>query len=262
VITINFEDFIKDNNKYKDKKISLCIGVFDGIHKGHQEILKKVINNNLFSVLVTFNINPKMESGRRGSEKPLLTKELQTKIFEEMGFDLEVIIDFSEKISTLSADEFLQKLCKNLNIIELVVGEDFQLGNPKKSLRSFELQESLNQISSKTKVVITKAILDSDNKVISSTRIRQLIKSGKLNVVQDLLGREYLLDLGSTPSQVSGNSLLFKIEDVKQLVPKKGSFTAFWVEEKIKASVEIEAEVMKISPYQKDSIKNYILAIS
>lgn len=260
--TIDFEDFIKENNEYIDKEISLCIGVFDGIHKGHQEILNKVVNSKLYSVLLTFSTNPKMISGRRKGEKPLLTKELRTKIFEEMGFDLEVIIDFSKKISKLSASEFLKKLCKNLNIKELVVGEDFQLGNPKDSLKSFELQENLNRYSCKTKVVITNAILDSDNKVISSTRIRQLIKLGKMDVVQNLLSREYLLDLGLTPSQVFGNSLLFKIEDVKQLLPNKGSFTGFWVEEKLEAQVDIDAEVIKISPYPKNSIKNYILALS
>ncbi|MGD1823507.1 MAG: hypothetical protein ACPKM0_12205 [Pleomorphochaeta sp.] len=260
--TIDLEDFIKIDNDYKDKKISLCIGVFDGIHLGHQEILNKVTKNDFFSVVITFNRNPKMQSGRRVDEKPLLTKELQSMTFEKMGFDLEVIIDFSRKISKLSADEFLQILCKNLDIYELVVGEDFQLGNPKKSLRSFELQENINRYSSKTKVVITKAIIDSDNKVISSTRIRQLIKLGKMDVVQILLGREYLLDLGSTPSQVFGNSLLIKTENIKQLIPNKGSFIGFWVEEKLKATVEIEAEVIKISPFPKSSDKFNILALS
>lgn len=260
--TIDFEDFIKENNGYEDKKVSLCIGVFDGIHLGHQKILNKVINNNYFSVVITFNKNPKMKSGRRNNEKPLLTKELQTKLFSEMGFDLEVIIDFSKKISTLSADEFLQKLCKNLQIFELVVGEDFQLGNPKASKRADELQESLSNYSSNTKVVITNAVLDNTNEVISSSRIRQLIKKGKMDVVHNLLGREYLLDLGSTPSQVFGNSLLIKTEDVKQLIPKKGSFTGFWDDEILFASIKIEAEVISISPCPNPSVKNYILAIS
>ena len=260
--TIDFEDLVKDNNNYSKKKISLCIGVFDGIHLGHQRILNRVINNNYFSIVITFNKNPKMHSGRKVDEKPLLTKELKSEIFEKMGFDLEVIIDFSTEISKLSADEFMQKLCKNLDIKELVVGEDFQLGNPRASKNAFELQDNLNLYSCETKVVITPAVVDSLNMVISSTRIRQLIKLGKMDVVHNLLGREYLLDLGSTPSQTFGDSLLFKTENVKQLLPCNGSFTGCWFEEDLLASIDIDDKVIRISPKPKFSVKNYILAIS
>lgn len=258
--TITFEDFVKEDNLYKNEEIALCIGVFDGIHIGHQQILNKVIDSKLFPVVITFDTNPKMKSGRRKIEKPLLTEKLKSYYFEKMGFQLNVIIDFSKKISRLSADEFLQILCKNLKIRKIIVGEDFQLGNPKAALNANELQEHLIPYSEKTKVVITKAIVDKDNEVISSSRIRQLIKNGKMDVVQGLLGREYRLDLGLTPSQYFGDSLLFKAEDVKQLLPSNGSFTGFWVEENLIASIKIEAEVITISPYPNSSAKNLTLA--
>jgi len=259
--TILFDDFVKENNEFKDKKIALCIVVFDGLHIGHQEILNKVLDNDLYSVVMTFNINPKMKSGRRKKEKPLITKELKTLLFEKKGFDLQVIIDFSQKISRLTADEFLHILCKNLQIKKLVVGEDFQLGNPKASLKAFELQEHLSSYSKDTKVVITKAIVDENNRVISSSRIRQLIKMGKMDVVQNLLGREYLLDLGLTPSQFSGNSMFINTKDVNQLLPCCGKFTVHWIDEDILLNLVIEQEVLIISPISKAFVKKKILVI-
>jgi riboflavin kinase/FMN adenylyltransferase len=259
--TILLEDFIKDNNEYSHKNIALCIGVFDGLHLGHQEILNKVLDSQLYSVVMTFNTNPKMASGRKQKEKPLLTSNLKTRLLDKMGFDLQVIIDFSEKISKLSADEFLYLLCKNLTINKLIVGEDFQLGNPKASIKARKLQEHLSSYSKETKVVITKAIIDKDDGVISSSRIRQLVKKGKMNVVHDLLGREYLLDLGLTPSQFSGSSMLIKAEDVKQLLPCNGKFTGFWVQENLKTSIEVKNNVLYITPYPNSSAQNKTLAI-
>ncbi len=260
--TILLDEFIKENNEYLNKDIALCIGVFDGIHLGHQQILEKVVHSELYSVVMTFNSNPKMKSGRKTFEKPLITNNLKTRIFSEMGFDLQVIIDFSREISKLTADEFLQTLCRNLNIKKLIVGEDFQLGNPRASLKAFELQEHLSSYSSETMVVITKAIVSNDNKVISSSRIRHLINKGKMDVVHSLLGREYLLDLGVTPSQFSGSSLLIDADKVKQLLPCCGTFTGFWVEGNLLASIVLEAKMLKITPYPPSSAKNMILAIS
>lgn len=260
--TIFFQDFTKDDNEYKNLEIALCIGVFDGIHLGHQEILNKVVNNSLYSVVITFNSNPKMKTGRREHVKPLLSENLKTQLFEKMGFDLQVIIDFSEKISKLTADEFLQMLCKNLTIKKLIVGEDFQLGNPKACLHAFELQGHLRHYSEETEVVITNAIVDKDNKVISSSRIRQLIKKGKMDVVHNLLGREYLLDLGLTPAQFSGSSMLIKSDDVNQLLPCSGSFTGLWVESNSFAEIKIVKDVIEINPHPKSSDKKMTLAIA
>ncbi len=259
--TILLQDFIKDQTEYSHENIALCIGVFDGLHLGHQEILNKVLDSKLYSVVMTFNTNPKMASGRKQKDKPLLTNNLKTRLLDKMGFDLQVIIDFSEKISKLTADEFLYLLCKNLTINKLIVGEDFQLGNPKASIKASRLQEHLSSYSKETKVVITKAIIDQDDRVISSSRIRQLVKKGKMNVVHDLLGREYLLDLGLTPSQFSGSSMLIKAEDVKQLLPVNGVFTGFWVEEDLKTSIEVKNNVLYITPYPKSSAQNKTLAI-
>lgn len=260
--TILLDDFTADNNEYSNKNIALCIGVFDGIHLGHLDIINKVVDSSMFSVVLTFSSNPKMASGRKKFQKPLLTENLKTKIFKELGFDLQVIIDFSTKISRLTGDEFLQILCKNLTIKQLIVGEDFQLGNPKASLKAFQLQDHLSSYSRDTEVVITNSIVDKDDIVISSSRIRQLVKQGKMNVVHKLLGREYLLDLGLTPSQFSGNSLLIKADDVKQLLPSSGNFTGFWVEDKKLVSINLEAKMLTVTPCPNKSAKNMILAIA
>lgn len=244
--TVVFSKWIIDPIKL-DKNVSLCIGVFDGVHLGHQKILKQCVKESQYPVIMTFDKNPKMAVGKQKKVKALNTREQRDILFEKMGFKLQVIIDFSPEIRNLSADEFLTLLYKKIKLEKLVVGEDFKLGSLKGQAGPKEINKIMNRFQQGAKVVIIKPVLNTDGQIISSSLLRKLIIEGKFDVVQILLGNPYQLDLGFTPSQSFGGGLLIKKEDLKQLVPKQGVFDGFWGETNQLVSIEIDKDSVKIS---------------
>jgi riboflavin kinase/FMN adenylyltransferase len=245
--TVIFSEWIKTPSIIKEN-VSLCIGVFDGVHLGHQKILKRCVKESKYPVIMTFDKNPKMAVGKQKKVKSLNTQEQRYTLFEKMGFKLQVIIDFSPEIRNLSADEFISLLYKKIQIEKLVVGEDFKLGSLKGQAGPQGIEKIMNQYQQGAKVVVIKPVYDTDGKIISSSLLRKLIIEGKFGVVQILLGSSYQLDLGFTPSQSFGGELLIKKEDLKQLVPKQGIYDGLWSESNQKTSIIIDENMVKIIP--------------
>ena len=256
--TVIFSEWIKSPTVVLEKA-SLCIGVFDGVHLGHQKIFKKCINGSDFPVIMTFDKNPKMAVGRQKNVKALNTVEQRRNLFEKIGFKLQVIIDFSPEIRNLSASEFISLLYTKLKVDKLVVGEDFKLGSLKNQAGPKEIEKIMNQFQQGSKVIITKPVLNADGEVISSSMLRKLIIEGNLDVVQILLGNSYQLDLGLTPSQSFGGGLLIKKENLKQLVPEQGIYDGLWIENKMETTITIDGKNLKISPASDSFEKNRFL---
>jgi riboflavin kinase/FMN adenylyltransferase len=242
-----FSEWIKSPSIIKEN-VSLCIGVFDGVHLGHQKILNKCVKESNYPVVMTFDKNPKMAVGKQKMVKSLNTKEQRHSLFEKMGFKLQVIIDFSPEIRNLSADEFISLLYKKMKIEKLVVGEDFKLGSLKGQAGPKGIEKIMNRYQQGAKVVIMKPVFDTDGKIISSSMLRKLIIEGNFDVVQILLGSSYQLDLGVTPSQSFGGELLIKKEDLKQLVPEHGVFNGFWSDSNQITTITIDGNLVKINP--------------
>lgn len=257
--TISF-DYLINNEKIKEKA-SLCIGVFDGLHLGHREIFNKCIEDSSFPIVMTFNQNPKMFCGKQKKLKSLNTFSQRNDFFEKMGFKLQVIIDFSAEISKLSAVEFISIICSKLDIEKLVVGQDFKIGSFESQAGPKEIQEILTSHNFKTKVVIASPILDCLGDVISSSKLRELILKGSLDVVQSMLGNSYQLDLGLIPSQSFGGELLIKKGEVSQLLPEYGVFEGLWDETKLETIITIGDDWVKISKSPSSFKKNRFLNI-
>ncbi|MCK9190859.1 MAG: FAD synthetase family protein [Sphaerochaetaceae bacterium] len=252
--TVIFSEWLKSPSVISEN-VSLCIGVFDGVHLGHQKIFKKCINGSDFPVIMTFDKNPKMAVGRQKNVKALNTFEQRKRLFEKIGFKLQVIIDFSPEIRNLSASEFISLLYTKLKVDKLVVGEDFKLGSLKNQAGPSEIERIMNQFQQGSKVIIIKPVLNTDGEVISSSMLRKLIIEGNLDVVQILLGNSYQLDLRLTPSQSFGGELLIKKEDLNQLVPEQGIYDGVWADTDMKTTIEIVDDMLKVSPIS-DSFEN------
>ncbi|MFA6892157.1 MAG: FAD synthetase, partial [Sphaerochaetaceae bacterium] len=91
--------------------MSICIGVFDGLHRGHQEIINACVqaakSHGWQSMVITFNRNPKLSNLEEGSHAKLLTDQQFEESLRKMEVDNLVVIDFSSDFSKLSAGEFL-----------------------------------------------------------------------------------------------------------------------------------------------------------
>jgi len=176
------------------KKISyptvVTIGIFDGVHKGHQAILKKVTReagkSNLKSVVVTFDPHP-VKVLSPGAKIPfIMSLEHRIRLIKKMGVDDCLIIKFTKEFSALSPEDFIKKvLIDKINLRVLVTGGNFLFGFKEKG--GSRLLKKLSRIYNFKFYGIPP--LKIRGKYISSTRIRKAIETGDLDLASELLGR-------------------------------------------------------------------------
>ena len=177
-------------NPSKIRKLAATIGIFDGVHCGHQKILKKLVSDSrrlkIKSLVVTFSPHPR-KILNPGSMIPFLTSlEHRSKLIENLGVDFFHMIRFTKPLSLMEPGEFVKKvLIDKFNIKMLVVGQDFLLGNKRGG--DFSLLKSLSKKYNFRLFGVKPVKIK--GKVISSTRIRNSIEKGDLKNASLMLGR-------------------------------------------------------------------------
>ena len=212
-----------------EKKASIItIGTFDGVHIGHQEILKNLISQskNSNSVILTFFPHPRMVLQKGGDLKLLTTLQEKTELLKKAGLDCLVIEPFTKEFSRLTALDFVRNvLIKQLKLKKLIIGYDHQFGRNREgnleqlreygSIYNFEVEEIPAQ--------------DIKNIAVSSTKIRKALNEGDIEKANSYLGYEYLL----TGTIVHGRGLgkqynyptiNIHIEESYKLIPKAGVY--------------------------------------
>lgn len=170
----------------------LTIGVFDGVHRGHQTILKQLTTGahqlGAPAVLLTFDPHPAVVlSGRE--LKLLTTSEERAAILSTLGLEAVITHPFDRGVSEMSAHDFMARLKKHLGVSHLLVGYDFALGRGREG-NAGRLTELGRELGYSVEVV--HAVSD-ESGVISSTEIRKLIAVGNVIEAAQLLGRPYTL---------------------------------------------------------------------
>ncbi len=223
------QEFILDNANYAGTCVS--IGNFDGVHVGHQSLLHRTlaqsIQQNLMPVLVTFWPHPlTILAGARAPS--LITPQAERlQHFAKHGIALTLELPFNKELATLNPEEFVNHVLVPLKCQHLIIGYDFSLG--KNRAGNFEVLHSLGKKYSFSVEQMPPVIaLDA---VVSSTRIRDLIKSGDLWDVQSLLGRYYTIKGKVISGHGRGAGLGFptaNIETDYATIPRQGVY-ATWV---------------------------------
>lgn len=159
------------------------IGIFDGLHLGHQSILKKVVKQakafEIKSLCVTFWPSPK-------GALVLYSLKHRLRLIAEMGIDICLVVNFSKAFSKMKAGDFIRGiLIRKLNIKEIIIGKNFRFGSSKSG--------DINLLIKYSKIYGFKVkILDlikEHRMIISSSHIRDLIAQGALRQAAKLLGR-------------------------------------------------------------------------
>lgn len=167
----------------------VTLGKFDGLHLGHKELIDDVLKSiGLTKVLFTFNVNPiSILSGK--DFKVIYTDEERKNLLKDSGLDYMVDYPFTRETINTSADEFIEKIIHGkLGAKKLVVGTDFRFG--KNRLGDVELlKRKSKNYHYELKVIEKKKMY---GEIISSTRIRALIKRGDIKTANELLGRAFL----------------------------------------------------------------------
>ncbi len=171
----------------------VTIGAFDGVHRGHQHLIRNLVREahekGFLASLVTFHPHPSVVLNPSNPTRYLTTPGEKVSILEKMDLDLVAILPFDEKMARMPAREFMELLCKHLNLKELWVGADFALGYQREG--NVEVLKKLGREMGFMVRVVEPLYFKGE--VISSTRIRRLIALGEVREAAQLLGRYYSL---------------------------------------------------------------------
>ncbi|MFO7525033.1 MAG: bifunctional riboflavin kinase/FAD synthetase [Ignavibacteriaceae bacterium] len=170
----------------------LTLGTFDGIHLGHQQIISSVLEkanqNGMRSFVITFDPHPRKVLSK--DEKVYLLSSLNEKIeiFDSLGVENLFVIDFTKEFSQQSAEEFIKKyLVNGIGLTEIVVGYDHHFGRGRGG-NADTLTAIGNELNFNTTIIPSFII---DDRIISSTKIRNALMEGNVALTAKMLGRYY-----------------------------------------------------------------------
>ena len=177
-------------SKKRFKSAVVAIGVFDSLHQGHRRLVREVVRKAKAiggtSIVMTFFPHP-LHILRPRKKVPLVVSlSHRLRLIQEMGVDVCVVVKFTREFSSLSPQKFMEKyFYKMIKPKEIVVGYDFRFGKNRAGDARFLEEQGL---AHGIRVHVISAVKKKDV-VISTTKIRRLIKKGKLQEAQGLLGR-------------------------------------------------------------------------
>lgn len=221
VFTYKSDDYIKrleENTSRQDNKRGIGLGVFDGCHRGHQELIRTLLSRTqelgMTSCIYTFCNHPALISGNHDkiSMGLLSSEEDKIELLKNTGVDEILCQEFSKEFANVSALEFLEKyLYELLNTSLIVVGYNYQFGRGREGdvsfLKTWAKEKGIEVI------VIDSVVFNGAS--ISSSTIRKSIKKGDFETVTAMLGREYSLSGIVMPGQKLGTKLGFPTANVK-----------------------------------------------
>ena len=182
-------------------KYIITIGNFDGLHKGHQEIIKKTknmaIDLNARSRLITF------KSHTRSLDSLILSPEDKLSMIKDLGIDEVVELNFDD-VKSMSPKEFLDEYFQEASGI--IVGEDFRFGKDRAGSSQDLIEYGL---ANDIQVEIIKDLYSDDEK-ISSTHIRELLKNGEVHKAGELLDYDFYIKSKVEHGYKRGSTLGFK----------------------------------------------------
>lgn len=208
--------------------LSMALGFFDGVHKGHQQVInaaiEKACTGGMKSAVMTFDPHPSLVLGGRKEEVFYITPLNQKmEILREMGVDVCYIVRFTSEFAKLSPAQFIDHFIKALGVKEVVAGFDFSFGH--KGSGDMALMKSAGQ--GQFSVTVIDKLEDREEK-ISSTRIRQLLKDGLVEPVHQLLGRPYRISGTVVNGDKRGRTIGFPTANIEPelgtFVPKRGVY--------------------------------------
>lgn len=267
VVEIYDFDQLYRSRVLKNIPSALSIGVYDGIHIGHQRIIAQTVTlakNEVDGkvVVITFAQNPKTMMGRNPFKQPLMSLRQSTDFFSELGVDYLVVIDFSPDFSKLTGEEFIARITSLFDVRAIVVGENFRCGQHADT-GAKEISDILPRYTNGAFLMVPHMYRLKDGTYYSSTLVRTNILVGSLADTSALLGRNYSLDLAHIPSRKDGCPPIVSLGSFVQLLPPPGDYEALliWYDSSsFKVLCSIDEKFLTITC--KDELKRIELSLS
>jgi riboflavin kinase/FMN adenylyltransferase len=169
----------------------VSVGNFDGVHRAHQHVLQQVIASaraqHVTSLAVTFEPHPIRILRPESAPKLITPTDVKLKLLAKTGIDAALVIPFTRDFSLLNAEEFAQLLRDRLRALEVHEGANFRFGHHAQG--TVQLLEGFGgKLGFKVKIY---SELHIHGDVVSSSRIRELLRQGKVSRARALLGRVF-----------------------------------------------------------------------
>ena len=195
---------------------AMTVGVFDGVHLGHQELIRRIVMQGPNPTIVTFRENPKKCVSPEHFEGDLFSLKQKLAVFERLGVSRVILIDFSENFSKLRGWEFLDLLENRGKMVFLAIGSNFRCGYQQDT--NADLIKEKNRRKGIPTEVVEPVIVAAG--LVSSSRIRSAILSGNLKQAAVLMGRNVELDL----SDLRPEGQVYDFNSVHRIVPAEGKY--------------------------------------
>ena len=176
------------------RKVCVAIGVFDGVHLGHQQIIRQTVadarQHDALAVVVTFDKHPSAIVAPDRVPPQIFSRSQKMRAIESLGADALLEIPFDKSFSEKSGEVFIRELARDLGKIHSIcVGADFVFGH-KRSGNVKLLKKLGAELNFQVHGLAAVAL---DGQVVSSTRIREMIRAGNFDAASQMLGRPYAI---------------------------------------------------------------------
>ncbi len=242
----------------------LTVGVFDGVHRGHQEIIKKLTTGahaeDAPAVVLTFDPHP--ASVLSGHEIKCLTlPDERADLLGKLGVDVVITEQFTRQLSTVTAYDFMSRLTRQLGLQHLLIGYDFALGKGREG-NARRLTEIGSELGYSVEVV---SALSDESGVISSTEIRKLIEVGNVAEAARLLGHPYSLHGPVIHGDGRGRTINVPTANISyshdKMIPAKGIYAcwAYLKDKKYQAAINIGTNPTFTPDKQSPNVEAHLL---
>jgi riboflavin kinase / FMN adenylyltransferase len=213
-----------------NRKVCLAIGVFDGVHLGHQQIIRQTIadarQNEGLALVVTFDRHPNAIVAPDRVPPLIYSPSQKVRAIESLGTDALLVIPFDEAFSRQTGEQFIRQLAGDLGRIQSIcVGADFVFGT-KRSGNVPLLTKLGGEIGFQVHGLAAVAL---DGNTVSSTRIREVIRTGDFDAASQMLGRAYSLAGVVVRGDQLGHKLGFptaNLDTTGMMLPATGVYAA------------------------------------
>ena len=228
-------EFDITNTPVNDKDLVLCLGYYDGLHLGHQHLIKEALKEGLPVGVMTFDIAPRVLLGKK--ENYCLTSTFdKADLLEDMGVKFLYLMHFEMDTLKVTKDEFINRVLKPLNPKMIFVGDDYKFGTNKEGDAEY-LKRFFD--------VHIIPLMRIDNIKISSKKIREYVETGKMEKASFLLGRDYRLSGLVVEGNHNGRKIDFPTANLElnynYVFPKEGVYIgyAYFLNRKRKALIAV-----------------------
>jgi riboflavin kinase/FMN adenylyltransferase len=242
----------------------ITVGVFDGVHRGHQQIISKLVAgahmNGVPAVVLTFDPHPAKIFGR-GDIKLLTLPGERAKLLGDFGVDTVITHPFDLGVANITAFDFMKRLKTQLGLDHFIMGYDSTLGKDREgnAARLTEIGSELGY------TVETVSALGDESGVISSTEIRKLVTIGRVDEAARLMGHPYRLQGLVAHGDQRGRGIGFptaNLQYASEKVMPAGGIYACWAylgDEKHKAAVNLGTNPTFTPDKQTLNVEAYLL---